>query len=159
MRKSALIAGVLASPLMAGMAMACMTSNTACPSPLPAPQNSIPLGALQGYNSVVLAAGVLLMLSAMLIIAFKRYGLVPMSYVICAFALSPAAFLTFVSLETRQMTSCGCYVEQEPYLPLSAIYGNATAHLVSAATILAGAALVRMIVNYRDRARHGQKIS
>lgn len=155
MRKPALIAGVSASPLLTGAAMACLTSSTACPSPLPAPPNSIPLGALQGYSLVVLAAGVLLMLSAMLIIGFRRYGLLQSSFAIFAFALSPAAFQAVVALEASHMTSCGCFVEQEPYLPISAVYGNATAHLIFAATILAGAALVRLILSYRDPARHG----
>ncbi len=135
-------------------AFACVRPPTnACNAPLPAPPFSIPLEALSGYSVHLLAAGILLLVAAALIVGSKRISNCwKAAYAVPSIAVAHVCIHASITMQLGLISSCGCRAA-EPFLPLAAIFGNPAFNVVLAIFVLAGAALVRAISNFRDSSR------
>lgn len=147
--KAALIVLLLA--VCSTEAVACVVPpRNACDAPLPPPPFSIPLEVLQGHSVAILVAGLVLLLSAGLIIGSTRFSrLQKAAYAVLSIAVSHLCIHASILMQVGLFTSCGCRAA-EPFLPLKTIFGNPAFNVVLAVVVLTIAGLVRALANSRE---------
>jgi hypothetical protein len=152
MRKTILAIGFIL--LCFDSAWACLAYTGACPSPIPAPDDSIPLDRFAHHGRLALATCVVLLIWSCIIVGRKtltipRLFLSAYGIAIASILLVPFLKATFVSI-----SSCGC-VSEQPFLKIGDIFGRSglVAFLLLSCLVLAGAAVIRTTLNVWHRTR------